>query len=217
MLSAQVERPPKLKHSATARNRLMLSRFSGMTCALHAGGDRGNAGNLVLFADEKPILVETPKRASLPLIDGIPQLTSPGENAPEAAFGAEVCPADFETQPERDLMSVDLTHAWPASLGARSIQRTAMVLRRDGTLRLVDAFELPEAAVITFLFHTPVEPRECAGGLRLGGLELTWDGNLTPSVTETPPISGGASLYRIALTTPAPAARSFHTFYFNRI
>ena len=227
MLSAQVQRPPKLKHSATARNRLMLSRFSGLTCALHAGGDRGNAGNLVLFADEKPILVETPKRASLPLIDGIPQLTSPGENAPEAAFGAEVCPADFETQPERDLMSVDLTHAWPARVGARSIQRTAMVLRRDEALRLVDAFDLEKASMVTFRFITPQKPEmikpdgSTPAGVRLGPVVLTWEGDMRCDIVALDERfaldeAEGATLHCVALTPTSPVGRGFFAFYFTR-
>jgi len=227
MLSAQVDRPPKLKHSATARNRLMLSRFSGMTCALHAGGDRGNAGSLVLFADDRPVLVETPKRASLPLIDGIPQLSSPGENAPEAAFGAEVCPADFETQPERDLMSVDLTHAWPARVGARSIQRTAMVLRRDEALRLVDAFDLEKASMVTFRFITPQKPEtikpdgSSPAGVRLGPVVLTWEGDMRCDIVAlderfAAEESEGATLFCVALTPPSPVGRGFFTFYFAR-
>lgn len=228
MLSAQVDKPPKLKHAATARNRVMLSRFSGMTCALHAGGDRGNAGSLVLFADGRPILVETPGRASLPLIDGVPQLASPGENAPESAFGAEVCPADFETRSDRDLLSVDLTHAWPARLGARSVQRTAMVLRGDEALRLVDAFDLEKASAVTFRFITPqkpdiIKPDGATPALvRLGPVALSWEGDMR---CEAAPLderfptgeADGAALYCVSLTPKAPVGRGFFAFHFTKI
>lgn len=228
MLSAQVGRPPKLKHAATARNRLMLSRFSGMTCALHAGGDRANAGSLVLFADDKPILVETPKYASLPLIGGVAQLVVPGENAPESAFGADVCPADFETQPDRDLLSVDLTHAWPARLGARSIQRTAMVLRKDEALRLVDAFDLEKASVIAFRFITPQKPEvikpdgATPAGVRLGPISMTWEGDMRCDIAtldERFPTgeADGVLLHCVSLTPAKPVQRGFFAFYFARI
>ena len=227
MLSAQLDKPPKLKHAATARNRLMISRFGGMTCALHAEGNRANAGCLALFADGKPILVETPKGGSLPLIGGMEQLTCPSENAPEAAFGAEVCPADFETQPDRDLMSVDLTHAWPASLGARSIQRTAMVLRRDGTLRLVDAFDLETPSRVSFRFITPQKPElirpdgATPTAVRLGPVALSWEGDMRCEITaldERFPTgeAEGATLRCVTLTPVRPVGRGFFAFYFAR-
>ena len=224
MLSAQLDKPPKLKHAATARNRLMVSRFGGMTCALHAGGNRANAGSLALFADGRPILVETPNQVSLPLIGGAAQLASPAENAPEAAFGADVCPADFETEPERDLMSVDLTHVWPAGLGARSIQRTAMVLRGDGMLRLVDAFDLETAAPVTFRFVTPQRPEmikpdgSTPVGVRLGPVTLSWEGSMRCDIASLderfPAADGdGLPLYRVALTPPDPVGRGFFAFH----
>ena len=227
MLSAQADKPPRLKHGATVRNRLMLSRFSGMTCALHTGGDRANAGCLALFADGTPILVETPDQASLPLIGGIAQLKSPGENTPEAAFGADVCPADFETRPERDLMSVDLTHAWPASVGARSIQRTVMVLRQDEMLRLVDAFDLDNPSTVTFRFITPQAPEmlkpdgATVAGVRLGPIVMTWEGDMRCKITvlderfPTGPAEGKA-LHCVALTPPKPVGRGFFAFHFMR-
>ncbi len=228
MLSAQIDVPPKLRHAATARNRLMISRFGGMTCALHAGGDRANAGSVVLFSGDAPILVETPKRASLPLIEGVAQLMVPGENAPEAAFGADVCPADFETGQDRDLMSVDLTHAWPARLGARSIQRTAMVMREDRLLQLVDAFDLEKPARIAFRFITPQRPEVlkpdggAPAGVRLGPVLMRWEGELrceTATLDERFPDgeADGETLHCITLTTSAPIARGFFPFYFTRL
>ena len=225
MLSAQANKPPRLRHGATVHNRLMLSRFSGMTCALHSGGDRANAGCLVLFADGRPILVETPDRASLPLIGGVAQLKSPGENTPEAAFGADICPADFETQPERDLMSVDLTHAWPVRVGARSIQRTVMVLRQDETLRLVDAFDLEKPSAVTFRFITPQTPETIkpdggtVAGVRLGPVAMTWEGDMRCEITalsERFPTGSAdsAALHCVALTPAQPVTCGFFAFHF---
>lgn len=227
LLSAQVEKPPKLKHAATARNRLMISRFSGMTCALHTGGERANAGSIVLFADGMPILVETPKRTSLPLIDGIAQLAAPGENAPEAAFGADICPSDFETRPDRDLLSVDLTHAWPARLGARAIQRTVMAMRQDKVLQLVDAFDLEKPTSVTFRFITPQQPEmikpdgSTTEAVRLGPVTLSWEGGMRCETTVLDERfsmdEGSGELLRcISLTPVDPVGRGFYAFCFAR-
>jgi len=220
MLEAQAGKPPRLKHAATANNRVMLSRFGGMTCAMHTGGDRANAGALALFAGETQVLVEAPGRASLPLIGGVGQLTAPGEVAPEAAFGAEICPADFEVRPDRELMSVDLTHAWPPRVGARSIQRTAMALRGDGVLRLVDAFDLERPAGLAFRFITPQQPRLLQDGdarcVRLGPVDLTWEGELSCEIARVPAVDdAGEPLYCVALTPPSPVSRGFFAFSFT--
>ena len=221
MLAAQAGKPPRVKHAATARNRLMVSRFSGLTCALHTGGDRGNAGSLLLFADGRPILVEAPGCAGVPLVNGKAQLTAPGYSVPEAAFGSDPCPADFSVQPDRELMSVDLTHAWPVEAGVLACQRTAMALRREESLRLVDAFDLARPAELAFQFFTPETPRRLLNGLRLGPVDLTWEGDLSADIepagkrfpSDDPT---GRPLNRVVLKGSAPAGRAFYTFTFTR-
>ena len=217
LLSAQGGSVPKLRHAATLRNRLMLSRFGSLTCAIHSGGGRGNAGSVLLFSGARPILVEIPGMASVPVIGGHSQLDAPADRAPEAAFGGEVCPADFQTQPDRELMSVELTYAYPVQAAARAVQRTAMALRREGALRLVDAFDLEKPAPIAFQFITPVKPQRLTGGVRLGSVDMTWDGALSCDIAPVGrsfPDAGGSPLYRILLTTPQPVTRGFFTFYF---
>lgn len=218
MLSAEDSKPPRLKHAATARNRLMLSRFNGMTCAMHTGGGRGNAGSLILFAGERPVLVEAPGASGTPLIGPFAQLDAPGDNTPEAAFGGDVCPADFDARPDGEQMSVDLTGAYPARAGARSVQRTAMVLRKEGALRLVDAFDLETPAPIVFRFITPQKPERLTdGGVRLGPVDLRWEGELSCDIVVLNAVfptgdPAGSPLYRVTLTTPEPVGRGFFTF-----
>ena len=201
-LESEGRKPPRIKCAATARNRVMVSRFSGLTCALHTGGHQGNAGGFALFCDGAPILVESQGRPNLPLIGGRPEL-----DAPDLA-----CEADFSLRPDRDTLSVELTHAWPAGL-AHSCQRTAIIQRPDATLRLVDAFDLAEPAAVAFRFHTPQPPEPIPGGLRLGPVDFTWEGELRLSTAEIP---GPEPLHRIELTTPAPVTRAFYTFNFGR-
>ena len=222
MLAAEGGKPPRLKRAATARNRLMLSRMGGLTCAMHTGGGRGNAGSLLLFSGEKPLLVEAPGCADTPLIGPFAQLDAPHAAAPEAAFGGDVCPADFDVLPEGEQMSVDLTNAYPARAGARSVQRTAMVLRRENAVRLVDAFDLESPLPITFRFFTPIRPERLmnaagGGGLRLGPVDMTWEGDLGCDIAPAGaafPTGEGDTLWRVTLTTAAPLARGFCAFSF---
>ena len=220
LLSAQDGGVPRLKHAATLRNRVMLSRVGPLTCAVHSGGGRANAGSLLLFAANRPVLVELPGCASVPMIGGRAQLDAPGERAPEAAFGGDVCPADFQPQPDRELMSVELTQAYPAECAARAVQRTAMVLRREGALRLVDAFDLEKPQSVAFLFYTPQTPQRLTDGLRLGPVDMSWEGDLSCDIAPTgrrfpDGDAAGSALYRVTLTAPEPVTRGFFTFYFS--
>ena len=200
MLEAETRKPPRIKCAATPHNRVMVSRFSGMTCCMHAGGGRANAGGLTLFCEGDPVLLEEPGALNLPAIGGRAQLDLPEPD----------CVADYDLKPDRDTMTIDLTHAWTPGL-LRSYQRTALVQRPDAVLRLVDAFDLAEASVICFRFHTPVKPEMISGGLRLGPVDFGWEGQL--NMTFSPLDSG---IWRIELTTPAPVQRAFYTFNFSR-
>jgi hypothetical protein len=110
---------------------------------------------------------------------------------------------------------VDLTHAWPARVGARSIQRTAMVLRRDEALRLVDAFDLEKASMVTFRFITPQKPEmikpdgSTPAGVRLGPVVLTWEGDMRCDIVALDERfaldeAEGATLHCVALTPTSP-------------
>ena len=208
MLEAEANRPPRIKRAATPRNRLMVSRFSGMTCAMHTGGGHANAGNILLFCDGQPVLVEAEGLCNLPLIGNRGQLRTPDL----------ACEADFELRESRDTMSIELTSAWPAGL-IHSYQRTAMIRRDEATLRLVDAFDLAESSAITFRFISAQKPEYRVGCLRLGEIDFSWEGELKLSITPLDrhfPAEGGAQLHAIELTTPAPVTRAFFTFNFAR-
>lgn len=209
LLLAQGDRVPRLKYAATAGNRLMLSRFEGLACALHTGGGRGNAGSLILFAGGQPILVETPSEAGVPVIAGQAQVRDDGLAL--AAAG------DFAAREDQEQLTVDLTHAYPVSAMVRAFQRTALVMRREGVLRLVDALELTEAAPVAFRFITPQRPAAAGDALRLGPVELTWETPLKLRVIELSArfpdgAADGSPLYRIELSTPEPVARGYFSF-----
>ena len=191
---------PRIRSAATPR--VMVSRFSGMTAAMHTGGGAANAGSMALFCDGSPVLVESADMANLPFIAGRGQLKRP--ELP--------CESEFRPGSDRDMLSVDLTHAWPPG-PVRACQRTAIADRAQASLRLVDAFELEEESVIAFRFHTPCPVEPIADGLRLGPVELTWEGALIP---RTAPLPGGSGITLVELTTPAPVTRAMFTFIFVR-
>ena len=222
MLTAEAGKPPRVKHAATAHNRLMISRFSGMTCAIHSEGRLANAGNLVLFAGKRPILVEIPDHPNLPRIGGRTQQRQPEGLEGGFAFDADLCPADFQIQEDRELMTIDLTRAYPPAAGVHSFQRTAMALRRESALRLVDVFELESPTSVSFRFVTPECPERLMNGLRLGTVDLTWEDSLDSDIE---PLSlkfpagdaAGQPLYGITLTASKPALRSIFAFNFTNV
>ena len=209
MLEAEANRPPRIKRAATAHNRLMVCRFGGMTFAMHTGGGRANAGGIALLSGGRPVLAEAEGLCSLPLIGGREQLQTPDL----------ACEADYDPREEREAMSVELTAAWPAGL-AHSCQRTAMIRRAETAVRLVDAFDLSESAAITFRFITPMKPEYRVGGLRLGDVDFSWEGDLKLNIAQLDqrfPDAGGDALFRIELSTPAPVQRAFFTFNFAKV
>ena len=210
LLAAQTDPAPKVKYAATAGSRLMLSRFDGLTCVLHTGGGLRNAGGFALYAGGRPILVEIPGAASVPLIAGQDQL-APGDMTLSPA-------GDLQVREDREQLTVDLTHAYPVSALVSAFQRTAMVLRREGVLRLVDAIELSQPAGAVFRFITPERPAEIPGGLRLGPVEMTWEDRFTVKAVGLAArfpenAADGKPLYRIELAA-APFTHAYFGFTF---
>ena len=202
-LASDFDKPPRLRHAATSHNALMISRFCGLTCAMHAGGGHGNAGNIILFAGSRPVMAEIPGHVNLPIVAGHAQLDHP--DLP--------CEADFEVREDRELMSIDLTHAYPTAAAVRSYQRTAMILREEDSLRLVDAFDLSSPGRIAFRFVFTEKPLYIQGKLQVGPVDLSWEGDLTLDVSPlTAEGQTAEGLYQVELTTPSPVTRAFFAF-----
>lgn len=148
-------------------------------------------------------MAEIPGHVNLPIIDGHAQLDHP--DLP--------CEADFEVREDRELMSIDLTHAYPTAAAVRSYQRTAMILREEDSLRLVDAFDLSNPCRVAFRFFFTEKPLYIQGKLQAGPVDLSWEGDLTldvsPLASEKQMAEG---LYQVELTTPSPVTRAFFAF-----
>ena len=203
LLEAENGRPPRLRYAATRNNLLMAARIPGLYCAMHTGGGRGNAGDLCLFADDLPILADGGDCAfrNLPVLSGSEQLAVP----------SRPCVADFEDREDREIMSVDLTHAYPAECALRSYQRTVLTLREEHTVRIVDALQFDEPAEVMFSFVTAVRPAVLNAAVRLGPVRLTWEGGFTANAR---PMENG--LTRLELTADAPVERALFAFNFER-
>lgn len=197
--------PPRLKRASTEDGSLMLSRADAL-CAAIAGG-RGGAGDVALFHGATPILAGAgPDARSLPLIDGRAPLARPSQPpAAEADFGAE-----------RDLMSVDLTDAYPAQCGLSAYQRTLMVSRSDAVVRLVDAFEFAQpAGQLCFRFFAAQRPLSLRNAVRLGPVTLSWDGDLLPEISELPAGESAPGGWLLCFTLRNPPTRLICGFRFE--
>ena len=172
MRAAEDERamPPRLKRAASDSGMVMISRVDSLFAAITGGGGRANAGDICLFADGLPILVDVGGDVhSLPLVDG---------TAPAAAL--QTPPAtDADFNEERDILTADLSGIYPEAAMPAAYQRTLMTLRRDGTVRLVDAFEFIQPPhALTFRFVSAQRPEIRTDGVRLGPVLLSWDGDM---------------------------------------
>ena len=183
--------PPKLKRAQSEDGGIMVSRVNGLIAAITRGGSRANCGDITIFAENNPIFADMGgKIHSLPLLDDASPLDKP--------LQTPACDVDFSE--ERDLMTIDLTDAYPEAGGLAAYQRTLMTMRTDGTVRIVDAFEfMTPPRNVSFCFvcaRKPLSLREC---VRLGPVSLSWDGDMMPEIAELP---GGMHMLRFVYRDP---------------
>lgn len=172
LLEAENGKPPRLRYAVTRNNTLMAARIPGLYCSLHVGGGRGNAGDICLFAEDSPVLTESDGFFNLPTLAGYHQLPHP----------SRPCIADFEDREDREIMSIDLTHAYPEECCLRSYQRTVLTLRSEHTVRVVDALQFDVSSAVTFSFVTAIRPTVLTTAVRMGPVRLTWEGEFNVSV-----------------------------------
>ena len=200
----ELSAPPRLRRGASDDGRLMVSRMDGVFAALTGTGCRANAGDITLFYNNLPILADVGGEVhSLPEIDGVAPLQRPRADL--------ACDADFGDG--RDLMSVDLTDAYPEECGLSACQRTLMMMRGEGSVHLVDAFEfLRPAREVCFRFLCVQRPIPLHDSVRLGPMTLSWDVELAPEVEELP---GAAGRFLLNLRLANPPRRLICGFRFE--
>lgn len=194
---------PHLRRAAAEDCSLMISRMGGLCAGITSGGDHSNAGDFIIFCDSRPIIADMGGYLhSLPEIDGVCPLMRPRFTASaEADFGRD-----------RDLMSVDLSGCYPEDSGVAVFQRTLMTMRGDGTIRLVDAFELlRQPKEIVFRFVCAQKPMILGDYVRIGAMRLYWDGEMQTEIRET----GESDFYLLKLKIADPPRRLICGFRFE--
>lgn len=183
--------PPRLRRAQSEDGGLMVSRVDGLIAAITRGGSRANCGDITVFAEQNPIFGDMGGMIhSLPLIGDRGPLDRP----------LRVPASDVDFGEERDMMTIDLTDAYPEDSMITAYQRTLMTMRSDGTVRLVDAFEFLQAPQsVSFCFVCARKPLSLRENVRLGPVSLSWDGDMMPETAELP---GGMHLLRFVLRNP---------------
>lgn len=198
---------PHLRRAAAEDRSLMVSRMGRLCTAITTGGDRANAGDFVIFSDSVPVIADMGGLIhSLPEIDGCGPMIRP-------RFGVS---ADADFGRERDLMSTDLSGCYGEECGVAAYQRTLMTMRSDGTIRLVDAFELiRQPKEIAFRFVCAQKPLILGDCVRIGAMHLFWDGEMEPEICEAG--EGSEKCYLLKLKMVNPQRRLICGFRFEEI
>ena len=180
-LEGNIDKPPRLKYAALRGNRLMTVRMGDLYCAMHAGGGRGNVGEICMFMNGLPMIPFMPAPSdarNLPKFNKYEQVDQP----------KETCIADFTAYSDRETLSIDLTDAYPPECKLESYQRTIISMRDESTLRLVEAVRFTEPSSAAFTFYLALRPTVVSAAVRIGQIRLTWEGTL--KVTQTPMENG---------------------------
>lgn len=205
--------PPRLKYAALENGRLMTARGAGFFCALHAGGYRANAGDVCLFLEGVPILVDSGRRNPDAARHSLPT-QSESEHRTERAVPI---PADWDFSGDRSLMALDLTRSYLPEANVHAHQRTLSISRTEQCVRLIDAIDFVQPRGTQFHFITPQMPGQTPGGVILGPALLTWEGDPAVRIDRILPAEGFEDgLYRVTLDYPEPVPRMIATFYIER-
>lgn len=176
-----------------------------------------DVGCVTLFANGEPVLCDMGTFAdtdlhSLPVIGGFTQ-----------QFGRQYRAQDAACRLNEDyaLITLDLSTAYPASAAVYGWQRTAVLVRDENAVQLIDAFDLTRRQSVRFCFITPFQPVLTPKHVQIGSVRLRWDPDLNPSVEEIPVRDDslrdiwGSSLYRLCFDTPEPVDNGKYTFTVN--
>ena len=180
---------PRLKHGSMPDHSVMLARGGDLLIVMHSGG-RGNAGGLCVCRDGEAVLLSLTEDA--PVINGCRQ--KPVRGAGDCAFDGN-----------RADLSMDVTHCYSPEAGVRFAQRTALLDRDTGELRIIDMVECRTEGEIVYTFFSPCRPVSADGGIALGKTRMTWEGGLC-RVTEE-------QLFRVEMTFRLrPGSNMIHFF-----
>ena len=206
--------PPRLKYAVLESGRLMTARGAGFFCALHAGGNRANVGDVCLFLEGVPVLVDSGRRNP-----DAARRSLPTQSESERRTDRDILlPADWDFSGDRSLMALDLTKSYPPEANVHAHQRTLSLSRTEQCVRLIDAIDFVQPRGTQFHFITPQVPGKTPGGVILGPALLTWEGDPAVRIDRILPAEGFEDgLYRVTLDYPEPVARMIATFYIEHV
>jgi len=200
--------PPRLRRAAAENGSLMVSRMDSTFTALAGMGNRANAGDVTLYVNNAPILVDAGGAVhSLPMINGCSPMFQP----------AKLPHTDADFSQDRDLMSVDLTQTYPEACPLAAYQRTLIASRAESVVRLVDAFEFTQPVKeVTFRFVTAQKPLNLKECVRMGPVDMSWDGEMQPEIVELPACDAFNGSWLVSLRMDNVPRRFICGFTFER-
>lgn len=156
---AEMSPVPRLRHGAAPGGGVMMARGGGAHVIMQAAG-RGNAGGMFIYAGTSQVLI--PVSGTGPKINGLPQTDSPGEG-------------DWEFAADRADLFCDMTKCYPASVGVSFFQRTLMLDRTSGSVRIIDIIEMQRPGDIEYTLPIPNVTEVTETGARAGSCRVLWD------------------------------------------
>jgi len=233
MLRSRLEQekgaPPFRQQGYLNAQELMVARMRedderGLALAVH-GGDNGrigghlDVGDIMLFAHGQPVLVDAgwlddTSFHSIPTVGSIEQASGKMRRAEDV---------DCQLEKEYAMLSMNLAGMYPPEAHIMNWQRSAVFNRTDGTVQLIDVFDLNAFETVNFHFITPCKPALGEKFAQLGPVRLRWEDGLTASA-ETVEMKNepwstlwNGALYRLTLTTEQPVDGGEYTFTLNAL
>lgn len=221
--------PPFRMQGYLNAQELMVARMRedderGLALAVHGGnngqiGGHTDVGDILLFAHGQPVLVDAG------CFDGTMLHSLPMVGAYEQQTGAVRRAEDVECRLEDDyaMLSMNLAALYPQEAHVVGWQRSAIFNREDGTVQLIDVFDLNGFETVRFHFMTPIKPVLGEKFAQLGPVRLRWEEGLAASCAELPVSNEpwkklwGGTLYQLTLTTLEPVDGGEYTFNINAL
>ena len=166
-MTANTEGAPRFRHAALKDMSIMSARGGGTAALIHNGGN-SNAGGMYMYMDDIPVILTC--GADAVTIGGLPLTDAPGTG-------------DGEFDDDRADMSVDITPALPKASGARFMQRTLMLDRESGMVRMIDMVECDRPCELTYTLTSVKPPERTDGALHIGPAIMRMEGSADPIIS----------------------------------
>ena len=233
LLRARLEQekgsPPFRMQGYLNAQELMVARMNedderGLALAIHGGGNGQigghlDVGDLILFAHGQPVLVdagwlEETSFHSIPTVGGFEQATGALRRAEDL---------NVQLEDKYAMLSMNLAGMYPPEAHIMNWQRSALYNRTDGTVQLIDVFDLNGFETVRFHFMSACKPALGERFAQLGPVRLRWEEGLTAE-SETIELKNepwktlwNGTLYRLTLTTEQPVDGGEYMFTLNAL